>query len=66
MTLTADGDVSIRGQNVRIKSNLAMQIQAGTQATVSASMGATVDGGLAATLRGASVSVNGLTSFSPG
>jgi len=66
ISLKADGDVSIQGSNVRINSEQATQIQAGTQAGVSASMGATIDGGMAATLRGATVSLAGMTSFSPG
>jgi phage baseplate assembly protein gpV len=68
MTLTADGDLNLQGRNVSIKSQAGMgqiDIEAGTQVTVKGTMGATVDGGLAATLKGATVSINGITSFSP-
>jgi phage baseplate assembly protein gpV len=65
MTLKAAGDLSLEGQNVAIKGRIKTDIEAGTQATLKASMGATVDGGLSATLKGATVSVNGITSFSP-
>ncbi|HEV2756803.1 MAG TPA: phage baseplate assembly protein V [Actinomycetota bacterium] len=66
ISLKADGDVSIEGQNVNVSSMLATKIDAGTQAEISASMGATVSGGLSSTVSGATVSVKGITSFSPG
>jgi len=65
MTLKATRDLTLEGQNVAIKGQMKMDIQAGTQATLKASMGATVDGGLSATVQGATVSVKGMTSFSP-
>lgn len=65
MSLKANGDVAIEGQNVSIKGALKTEIEAGTQATVKASLGATVDGGLSATVQGATVAVKGMTSFSP-
>jgi phage baseplate assembly protein gpV len=52
------GDVSIEGMIVTIKGQLKTDIEAGTQATLK--------GGLSATLQGATVSIKGITSFSPG
>jgi hypothetical protein len=43
-----------------------VQIQAQTDASITATTGATIDGGISATLQGATVSVNGMTSFAPG
>jgi phage baseplate assembly protein gpV len=65
MTLKATRDLTLEGQNVKIKSQLNTDIEAGTQATLKANMGATVNGGLASTVQGATVSVKGITSFSP-
>jgi uncharacterized protein involved in type VI secretion and phage assembly len=62
---TRTGDVSIEGMSVAIKSQTGTTIEAGTQAKVTGRIGATVDGGLSATLKGATVSIKGLTSFSP-
>jgi len=66
MTLKATRDLSIEGQNVKIKGQLKTEIEAGTQASLKANMGATLDGGLSATVQGATISVKGITSFSPG
>lgn len=66
MTLKATRDLTIEGMNVKIKGQMKTDIEAGTQATLKANMGATVNGGLSATLQGATVSIKGLTSFSPG
>jgi uncharacterized protein involved in type VI secretion and phage assembly len=65
MTLKANNDISIEGQNVNIKGQLQVNVQAGTQATLQGSTGATVDGGASATVQGATISVNGITSFGP-
>jgi phage baseplate assembly protein gpV len=65
ISLKADGDVSMEGQNVSIKGQMATNIEAGTQASLKGNMGATVDGGISSTLKGVSVAINGLTSFSP-
>jgi uncharacterized protein involved in type VI secretion and phage assembly len=65
MTLKATGDLKIEGRNVKIEGQQNTDIKAGMQATLKASMGATVDGGLSGTLKGATVSINGITSFSP-
>jgi uncharacterized protein involved in type VI secretion and phage assembly len=65
LSLEATGDVSIKGANVQLESRLRTTVTAQTQLGLTARMGATVDGGLSATVRGASVAVNGLTSFSP-
>jgi len=65
MTLKATGDLSLEGMNVSIKGKLKTDIEAGTQATLKANMGATVNGGLASTVQGVTVSIQGITSFSP-
>jgi hypothetical protein len=62
---TATGDVSIEGMSVAIKSQTGTTIEAGTEAKLTARIGATVDGGLSATVKGATVSIKGITSFSP-
>lgn len=65
MTLKATRDLTLEGQNVTIKGKMKTEIQAGTEATLKANMGATVNGGLSSTVQGATVSVKGITSFSP-
>jgi hypothetical protein len=65
MTLKANRDISIEGQNVSIKGQLQVSIEAQTDVSVKGSTGATLDGGLSATVQGATISVNGMTSFSP-
>lgn len=65
ISLKATGDVTMEGQNVKIKGQMNTDVEAGMQATFKASLGATVDGGLSSTLKGATVAVNGITSFSP-
>lgn len=65
MTLKATGDLKLEGRNIKIEGQMNTDIKAGLQATLKASMGATVDGGLSGTLKGATVAINGVTSFSP-
>ena len=65
MTLKAVGDITIQGQNISLKAEMEIQIEAQTDATITANTGATIDGGVSATLQGASISVNGITSFAP-
>ncbi len=65
MSLEAKGDLSIKALNVKIEGQQNTDIKAGMQATLKANMGATVDGGLSAKLKGATVAINGITSFSP-
>jgi uncharacterized protein involved in type VI secretion and phage assembly len=65
MTLKAAGDLKIEAQNVSIEAQQNAEIKANMKATLKASMGATVDGGLSGTLKGATVAINGITSFSP-
>jgi phage baseplate assembly protein gpV len=65
MTLKAAGDLSLEGMNVSIKGQMKTDIEAGTQATLSAKMGATVNGGLSSTVQGVTLSLKGITSFSP-
>lgn len=65
MTLKAAGNISIEGQSVKINADLDFTVQAQTSATIQASVGATLDGGTSVTVQGASVSVSGITSFTP-
>lgn len=65
MTLKATRDLTLEGLNVSIKGQMKTDIEAGTQATLKANMGATVNGGLSSTVQGATVSIKGITSFSP-
>ncbi|WP_305041916.1 phage baseplate assembly protein V [Geoalkalibacter sp.] len=65
MTLKAQRDLTLEGMNVKIKGQMNVDVEAGAQAGVKANMGATVNGGLSATVQGATVSVKGITSFSP-
>lgn len=65
MSLKATGDLTLEGQNVAIKGRMKTDVEAGTQATLKANMGVTVNGGLSSTVQGATVSIKGITSFSP-
>lgn len=65
LTLKAVGDLTIQGQSVSIKSVAGTTVQAGTTAEIKASASATLQAGASATVRGATVSVNGITSFGP-
>ena len=65
ITLKATDDLTLEGQNIKINADLEVDIQAQTQASISATTGITLNGGLSATLQATSVSVNGISSFSP-
>ncbi|NDJ19006.1 phage baseplate assembly protein V [Myxacorys almedinensis] len=65
MTLKANRDLTLQGQNVIIKGQMKTDIEAGTQATLKANLGATVNGGLSTTVQGVNTSIKGITSFSP-
>lgn len=67
ITINTDtGDLTISAMNVTIKSQLDTSIEAsGGQLTMTGSLGATVDGTVSSTLQGATISINGITSFSP-
>ncbi len=65
MTLKATRDLTIEGMNVSIKGQLKTEIEAGTQATLKGNLSATVQGGASATVQGATLSLKGVTSFSP-
>jgi uncharacterized protein involved in type VI secretion and phage assembly len=65
LTLKATGDISIDGQNISMNAQQEIKIQAQMDAAITASTGATIDGGISATLQGATISVNGVTSFAP-
>ena len=65
MTLRATRDLNVEGLNVNITSQQGLSLQAGTNAELQAGLEAKLVGGLAATVQGTSVSVRGITSFSP-
>jgi len=65
MTFKATGDLKLEGRNIKIEGQMKTDIKAGLSATLKATTGATVDGGLSGTLKGATVAINGITSFSP-
>jgi hypothetical protein len=65
MTLKAASDLKIEGMNVSIKGQLKTEIEAGTQATLKGNLTAAVQGGTSASLQGATVSIKGISSFSP-
>lgn len=64
MALKATRDLSIEGQNVTLKGLMKTDIEAGTQATLTANLGATVKGGLSTTIQAATNTIQGITSFS--
>lgn len=65
LALRAGGAVTIRGQSVAIESATTATLEAGASLTVKAGASATFQAGASATVRGAVVSVNGVTSFGP-
>lgn len=65
MTLHADQDVTIEGQNIKINAQMGIYITAQTQANITATAGATIDGGASVSVQGASITVSGMTTFSP-
>jgi len=65
MTIKAARDLKIEGLNVSIKGQLKTEIEAGTQATLKGNVSATVNGGVSTTVQGVTVSLKGITSFSP-
>ena len=65
MTFKATGDLKLEARNVKIESQLNTEIEAGMRGSFKAKLGTTVDGGLSGTLKGATVAINGITSFSP-
>lgn len=66
VTLKAAADLSLQAAgSVSIKAGTDAVLQAGTRATVKGSLQAALEGGAAADVQGATVSVKGLTSFSP-
>jgi phage baseplate assembly protein gpV len=65
ISIEADGDMSLKGQSVKISSLTGVDIAAQTQLNLSGTAGATLDGGSGVNLQGAMVSVSGMTSFGP-
>lgn len=64
MSLKANGDLSLQGASVKIKGQGSVSVEAGGQATFKG-MSATVQGGSSTSVQGASVSIQGQTSFTP-
>lgn len=65
LTLKAQSDISLEGNNIAIKGRMQAKMEAGTSLDIKAGTGATINGGVSATVQGISVSVKGMTSFSP-
>ena len=65
MTLKANRDIKIEGMNVSIKGQVNASVEAGSQATLKGNLSATVQGGASATVQGGTLSLKGVTSFSP-
>jgi uncharacterized protein involved in type VI secretion and phage assembly len=65
ITLKATGDLKMEGRNVKIEGQLNTDIKAGLQASLASKMGTTIDGGLSGTLKGTTIRLTGITSFSP-
>jgi phage baseplate assembly protein gpV len=66
LAFTASADLSLEAAgNVRIRAGGEAGVEAGTTAEVAGGLQAVLRGGAAATVQGASVSVKGITSFSP-
>jgi phage baseplate assembly protein gpV len=64
LSITARRDVSIEGLNVRIKGRIKAEIEGGAQASLKAPV-AELNASAAGTVKGAVVSIKGITSFSP-
>jgi uncharacterized protein involved in type VI secretion and phage assembly len=60
---TSTGDVTIQGNNVTIKGAINTTVEAGAQAKLSGSVSATIDGGVNTTMRGTTLTLQGITSF---
>lgn len=65
MALKAGGDLSLEATSITIKAAQNVSVEAGFDATVKGGISATVQGSAASTVQGATVSIKGLTSFSP-
>lgn len=63
--LKATRDMKLEAMNISIKSQLKTTVEAGTQLSLKAGLGATVDGGVSSTVQGATITLKGLSSFSP-
>jgi len=65
INLKAAKDLSIEAMNISIKSQLNTTIDAGTEFVAKGGVTATLQGGASTTIQGATVSVKGITAFSP-
>jgi phage baseplate assembly protein gpV len=66
VSFNAATDLSLEANgSIKIKAGLDATLQAGTKAVVKGSLQAALEGGAAANVQGATVSVKGLTSFTP-
>ena len=66
MAIKANGNLTLEaGQDVKIKGGMNTSMEAGMSAEVKAGLDAKLNGSLSATVQGVSVSIKGITSFSP-
>lgn len=65
VSLKAAKDLSIEAMNISIKSQLKTSIEAGTEILAKGGVTAKLQGGASTTVQGATVSVKGMTAFSP-
>ncbi len=65
LALKANGALTLEGASVKISARTQVEVAAQTAFSLSATTGATLDGGVSVSLQGATVSVSGITSFSP-
>jgi hypothetical protein len=67
LTLRADGAMELdAGTSLTLKANTSVDVQAGSSLSLQATAEATLEASGALTVQGTAVSVNGLTTFSPG
>ena len=65
INLKAAKDLSVEAMNISVKSQLKTLIEAGTEITTKGGVTAKVESGASTTVQGATVSVKGVTAFSP-
>jgi uncharacterized protein involved in type VI secretion and phage assembly len=65
ISIKAAGDLTLEGQSVTITGQTSTDVGANTQLNLHASLGATLDGGLSSTVQGTSLTLQGMTSFTP-
>ena len=65
ISLKAAKDLTVEAMNISLKSQLKTSIEAGTEVLAKGGVTAKLQGGASTTVQGATVSVKGMTSFSP-